>query len=503
MKPGVWRWLKKQSDVNVAIIIFSVTLIGIIWGTVIAEGRAERAEAIANAIKQNSNLAVAYEEHVIRTVKGLDAITQFVRHEYGQFGAKMSIASLVEAGVIDAKLFSILSVVDEHGNVVLSSSAIPPTNYADRGHFKTHQQSTKDDLYISTPVLGRVSGTWQIPITRRINKPDGSFGGIVVLSVDPGYFTEFYKKADLGHDGLVTLVGLDGVARARRVGDVLSFGDDISKSGFFKELTNNRSGGFFNGGKLDGIRRYVSYRVLAEYPLVVAVGTSEREVLSGFVLNRARDRRTAGLVSAVIAIFAGLLIMAIARQKRAATALAADITERKRLEAELRELATTDMLTGLPNRRQFLTCFAAEHARLQRFEDQHAAVLMLDLDFFKHVNDTHGHAAGDAVLRHFADLIRREIRQVDTGSRVGGEEFAIILPGAPRAAALDFADRLRKRVTESPVVHGAETIHVTVSIGIAAMDAKEDDPDAALLRADAALYRAKERGRNRVEIIAD
>ncbi len=503
MKPAVWRWLRNQGDVNVAIVAFSVILIAIIWGTAIAEGRSERAEAIANAIKQNSNLAVAYEEHVIRTVRGMDATTQFIRHEYAQFGNRMSIAALVDSGVVDSRLFTILSLVDEHGDIVMSSTPAPPTNYADRAHFKVHGRTASDALYIGAPVFGRISGTWQIPMTRRIDKPDGSFGGIVVLSVDPAYFTGFYQKADLGRDGLVSLVGLDGINRARRVGPTLSFGDDLSDSSLFKALAKSANGSFNNAALRDGVSRYVSYRTLADYPLVVAVGTSEREVLSGFVVNRDRDWRTAALVSIVITIFAAMLIVAIARQKRAATALADDITERKRLEAELRELATTDMLTGLPNRRHFLERLAAEHARLKRFDDQHAAVLMLDLDFFKRVNDTYGHAAGDAVLRHFADLIRHEIREVDTGSRVGGEEFAIIIPGAPRAAALDFAERLRARVETTPAVYGGEPIRVTVSIGIAAMDAGEEDPSAALVRADAALYRAKERGRNRVEIIAE
>jgi diguanylate cyclase (GGDEF)-like protein len=502
MKPAYWQWLKNRTDVNVAIVVFSVTLIGIIWTTAVAEGRAEREEAIASAIKQNSNLVVAYEEHVARTLQGLDAVTRFIRYEYSRVGTKMNLAQMIADGVIDPKLFSILSVIDENGDIVMSSSVAPSANYADRDHFKVHRLRKDDVLYISKPVFGRISNTWQIPMTRRISKPDGTFGGIVVISVDPGYFTHFYQKADIGVDGVVTLVGVDNIVRARRTGRIVSFGDDLSGSSLLREQAKNPAGNFLSAGRIDGAQRYVSYRTLADYPLVVAVGTAADEVLAAFEQSRDRDYRTALLVSVVIAVFSALLIVTVRRQKRAATALAEDISERKRLETELRELATTDMLTGLPNRRHFLARLEEQHARLRRFEFQHAAVLMLDLDFFKRVNDTHGHATGDAVLRHFAALIRAEIRQIDTPSRLGGEEFAILLPGATPVAAMEFAERVRKKVAESPLSHDGHDITVTVSIGIAAMNAADEDTDDALGRADAALYRAKQAGRNRVEVVA-
>lgn len=176
--------------------------------------------------------------------------------------------------------------------------------------------------------------------------------------------------------------------------------------------------------------------------------------------------------------------------------------ERKRMEETLREMATTDALTGLPNRRHFLDRMENQLARVQRQVTRSAAVLMLDLDHFKQVNDIHGHAIGDAVLRHFATLIRDDLRKIDMVGRLGGEEFGIVLPGADPAAALSFAERLCRKVADSPLMQDGRTIPVTVSIGIAAIGAGDATADAALIRADKALYRAKESGRNRV-IIAD
>ncbi|NHZ33859.1 CHASE domain-containing protein [Massilia rubra] len=175
-----------------------------------------------------------------------------------------------------------------------------------------------------------------------------------------------------------------------------------------------------------------------------------------------------------------------------------DITERKRIDDELHALASTDFLTGLPNRRVFMARLDDQFARLQRSVDECASVLMLDIDHFKHVNDVHGHAAGDAVLRHMAGLMRSGQRKIDTLGRVGGEEFAVLLPGATGPAAQQYAERLRQSVADSPLDGDGRSIAITVSIGIATIDAGDAGPDAALIRADKALYRAKADGRNRV-----
>jgi len=177
-----------------------------------------------------------------------------------------------------------------------------------------------------------------------------------------------------------------------------------------------------------------------------------------------------------------------------------DITQRKRLEAELRELASTDELTGLANRRQFMQRLEEELERLRRQTTRAACVLMLDLDHFKRVNDQHGHAAGDRLLQHFAQLLRQELRSVDTPARMGGEEFAVILPGTDLAAAQGIAQRICERLAAQPFHAGAQQLNVTVSVGVAALDAADLSADAVLARADAALYRAKAGGRNRVEL---
>jgi len=176
-----------------------------------------------------------------------------------------------------------------------------------------------------------------------------------------------------------------------------------------------------------------------------------------------------------------------------------DETERQAQEAELRRLATTDHLTGLANRRHFLAQVERELDRFKRYADP-AALLMLDLDHFKQVNDTYGHAIGDAVLKHFADLASQTLRKIDLIGRLGGEEFAALLPGTTLIGAYPLAERLRGIITESPAVTDAGPVGLSVSIGVALFAPDDHDADAILIRADRALYRAKNRGRNRVEM---
>lgn len=177
-----------------------------------------------------------------------------------------------------------------------------------------------------------------------------------------------------------------------------------------------------------------------------------------------------------------------------------DITEQKQLEADLRELAATDMLTGLPNRRHFLAQLEQEKARVSRGEERCAAILMIDIDHFKLVNDTHGHVAGDHALKHLAALMRQVLRKIDSPGRMGGEEFAVILPGADLPAAETFAERLRKRVAESQAMYQQRPIAITISIGVSEIKAGDARSEEALSRADRALYRAKDSGRNRVTV---
>ncbi|NEV61049.1 GGDEF domain-containing protein [Thiorhodococcus minor] len=184
--------------------------------------------------------------------------------------------------------------------------------------------------------------------------------------------------------------------------------------------------------------------------------------------------------------------------KRLNAALQAEIERREQLEQELRRIASIDELTGTHTRRHLLEL--GEHEQRRRSRHGHAlAVLMMDLDHFKRINDGFGHAAGDQLLRDFGFLLRSSLRKGDIAGRFGGEEFLAILPETDLETAKAVAERLCARVRANETLWNSRTLSVTVSVGVAALCADET-LDKVIGRADHALYAAKAAGRDRVMI---
>lgn len=174
-----------------------------------------------------------------------------------------------------------------------------------------------------------------------------------------------------------------------------------------------------------------------------------------------------------------------------------DITQRKRAEAEIHLLATTDSLTGIANRREFSAILAREVDRAKRYGTP-MSLAMYDLDYFKRVNDTFGHDVGDYVLQTVTRLVKENIRANDVVARWGGEEFMVLMPQSDVQAARNASEKLRLAIAAH---HFDKVGSLTASFGVAAFE-PQDDLNSLLKRVDDALYRAKEQGRNRVEILA-
>lgn len=168
------------------------------------------------------------------------------------------------------------------------------------------------------------------------------------------------------------------------------------------------------------------------------------------------------------------------------------------MTVDLKHAASTDFLTGLPNRAHILEVAQTELARANR-HDHPLSFLMVDIDNFKSINDNHGHAVGDLVLRTFADTARRSIREIDYAGRLGGEEFLFVLAETDQTGAYDVAQRIRDAVEAMEVTTMQGSVTVTVSIGVTVRSSSGHSIDFLLHNADRALYRAKAKGRNRVE----
>ncbi len=180
--------------------------------------------------------------------------------------------------------------------------------------------------------------------------------------------------------------------------------------------------------------------------------------------------------------------------------LEAEISRRSKLEEKLRRLADTDALSGLANRRRFMERASSEFRRSRRYGHV-MSLVMLDLDRFKNINDTHGHGAGDTVITAIGQICQSLSRiGIDVAGRVGGEEFAILLPETDKTGAQNFAERVRLVIETTPVFADITKIEVTASMGVATLLDDDHDLSTIMKRADDALYKSKNAGRNMVSV---
>ena len=319
---------------NVLVLLWTVGLLLLLltWAHVYVLGTQSRERELSAAERDLSNLTRAAQEHAVRTFRSADQVIRFVQSRYRDLGDKLDLTALTQQGVIDAEIFNQVGIIDAHGIYALANRPITSRlDLSDREHYKVHVNQDNGQLFVSKPVIGRATGKWSIQLTRRINKPDGSFGGVVVLSIDPTYFTEFYGALNLGPGGLTALYGLDGIARARRVGNQAEFGSDASRSMLFERLVREQpSGSFVQQSVVDGVERMYYYRTIPGYTMVSLAAVDMRFLMENHETAMQALLLQAGLVSLLIlALVAGLA--------RYLGLLRRDAKERKAAQAQIQE----------------------------------------------------------------------------------------------------------------------------------------------------------------------
>jgi signal transduction histidine kinase len=268
-----------------------------------------RRRDLEGAERDLANLTRVVQEHAERTLHSADQVLRFVQARYLELGDRLDLARLTEQGIIDAEHFPQIGIINAKGLYVLANRPVTVAiDLSDREHFRFHLDHDNDELFISKPVLGRASGRWSIQLTRRINLPNGQFGGVAVLSLDPGYFSRFYSELALGRQGTAALVGLDGIVRARESGGREQFGLDLSGSELLTRVQRgDDAGGFRVKSKLDGVERLLNYRTLKRYPLLVFTGFSVEDILASAQEARSALLRQAAMVSLLLMVLAGVI----------------------------------------------------------------------------------------------------------------------------------------------------------------------------------------------------
>jgi signal transduction histidine kinase len=262
--------------------------IAVLWIGVLYSLSVERDQALQAATQNTSNLARVFEENTIRSLKAVDQTLLSVRDAYEKDPKGFDATAWARNTQFLNDFTFQLGFIDKNGLLTGSnlSEAGKRVDLSDREHFQFQRDNPGDALFISKPVLGRASGKWSIQMTRKKTAPDGSFDGVVVVSLDPQYLSQFYESVDLGTEGVVMMTGTDGTVRARASMHDTHIGHSLVGARLLNEFARADSGAFEAVSRVDGILRIYAYRGVRGYPLIVVVGIAEAEILAHYYANR-------------------------------------------------------------------------------------------------------------------------------------------------------------------------------------------------------------------------
>lgn len=597
--------------------LFSIIVLAVIWVATSLLLKTERKAAEQASSVLTQELLATYEAQATRALREIDQTLKVVKYANESTAHSQGLPELKSRGLLPPDLLFLVSISDTNGNVIASSRPSLPQRYLDTRMVDALRHS--DAIAVSTPFPGTFSTEPQIQFGRRLVSPDGSFAGVVAVSVATDYFVSGYETSKLGANGVLALLGVDGIFLAKRTGDKTVFGEAVdyattapyaeSDEGVVTKAVVNT---------WDGVRRYTSARKLYNFPLTVIVGLSEQEQLTayhqktnlylawavagslvllffaavvgtmGWRLEKSRQLAIAASQAtedslrvaaaafesqeAMIITDASSVILQVNHAFTATTGYEADevlgqtprllrsdrhdkkfyqamwdtlnrtgvwkgelwnrhrdgtefpvwstisavkdvhgevthyvgahfdITARKLAEKQINDLAYFDQLTGLPNRTLLLERLTIRMESLH--DDSYSAMLFLDLDNFKKLNDTLGHDKGDDLLKHVAKRLTQCVREVDTVARLGGDEFVVLLfgLGLDKAAATALTDAIGKKLLATlnqPYHLGNITYRCSSSIGATLFSDQQVPIEGLMKQSDLAMYRSKAAGRNR------
>ncbi|HEY4072176.1 MAG TPA: EAL domain-containing protein [Herbaspirillum sp.] len=588
-----------------AIALIGLLLSAGIWGYTISHVRNEAATAVTSEVERNENLALALEEQTIRIIRNIDQLLLIIKDQVEQTGSSPSVSRLIAGKIIDSETYTFAGVTNAHGDIIATAQPTLPANLGDRDYFQEQRHNTDHHLVISKPRIGRFSGRRVILFSRRVDKPDGSFGGVVIIGIDPRVFTKLYEKPRLPPSAVIALLKNDGIILARRIGLYSIAETEIHNADLLARI-HGTPGGFSFKTALAGATRFVSARILADYNLTVTIGTVESEVLAN-ARRKGRDLYIEAMFeTAFVWLFCGILATILMRQRRSETHIRnqaalldkardaiivrtlthkivywnkgaerlygwsaeeaigqqisalltgdpqvsdhaaetvlkegewrgeieqrhkngslftveahwtlvsgdarepqsifeinTNVSNRKINERKIHYLAYYDSVTGLPNRLYLQDRLASALERSSRNKHP-GALLLIDLDNFKTLNDTLGHDKGDLLLQEVASRLQANARRVDTVARLGGDEFVMMLEDladeeqTAGSQVHTVGEKILGALSQPYDINGA-LYHTSASIGITLFYNNQDQANDLLKRADMAMYQAKAAGRN-------
>lgn len=461
-----------------AVLLFSLSSVG---GWFWLYNRMQR-QAFEQKLHETQIVNDAFTEHTEQVFKNVDLALAAVREAYLHTSSIPDTERFIARLPINNNLIDTVYLINASGYVSISQNpSYKGIDVRDRDFFLFHLESSTDELHIGSVEHGRLTGQHIFFVTRRIGNANGSFAGVVLVALNPGAFSEYYRRLNKDTEGLTSLIGIEDRKIRVRVPEPADDAWQKPVRGSARDfMANSLNGHYRSKSSVDGIDREFVYRRVGDLPLIMVTAFSDRDVAQA-VTRQIQPITIAGVAAVIFAVGLAGILTIVFRQRE-----------------EMSRMATIDGLTGLLSRHHFMVLAERELGRARRYATE-LSVLMIDVDHFKSVNDTHGHQIGDKVLERLGEIFRSALREIDCVGRIGGEEFAVILPQTPILKAFEVAERTRRIVEhgEIPMPHGLP-LKVSISIGVCSLHDPETNLDTLLGRADQALYHAKHTGRNQV-----
>lgn len=390
-------------------------------------------------------------------------------------------------------------LLDETGaiRVWTRDDSVPKPDVADRDYFSAHIQTDSErDTFLSNPSLSRIEESRPFVAMSHPLFRDDVFQGVLALAIDFERFSNALGGVTDMEGVTTVLADLEGHLIMRRPFIEYEAGQVLDSMVQYNGNPPERAS-FRVDSPFDGAQRQVALNRLADWPWVAFVGAELAPIHQANTAFRRSELLRLVFSLALITLMVGVISWLTWKRKRSEQALIDDIRERKIVEKQLAWQAHHDPLTRLPNRMLF---YDRLHQSLQRHERyQHAfALIYLDLDGFKQVNDQWGHSAGDELLQAVAQRLIENTRTSDTVARLAGDEFVILAEQCDRQEAVQLATKVLSALDE-PIKISGLTLNISASLGIASVPEDGTNADGLIRTADAAMYNAKKSGKSRIE----
>jgi diguanylate cyclase (GGDEF)-like protein/PAS domain S-box-containing protein len=299
--PHLARWLGRALDTHVALPLFALLPLVAIWIATFHFIGADRQSAVAAARETVQEQVDTYEAQMARNLDAIDRTLKVLKYAVEQHGPEGALDTLRRQGLLPPSLMFVASIADRDGNIVASNPSAPSLDVGRETYFTVHRDGDTGMLFVSQTTGDAAKAEPHLHFTRRIDDAGGGFAGVAIVEVDPGYFTSAYERSREGEHGLIGLIGNDGVARALRTGDKVSWGQQFALDRMANDALEPHA------TAPDGVRRYASVRRLHGFPLSAVIGMAESEQMQQYEQHRANYLVAAFAGSALLLAVVGLV----------------------------------------------------------------------------------------------------------------------------------------------------------------------------------------------------